>query len=192
LFGLDLSTAHIRSLDARISVDAVLGDMEHLPYRRGAFDAIVTCWTLYFMRDIDATLAGIKDCLAPGGVFVAATTAPDHMREFEELVARALEAVGVVPEVDVATRFDTVTGAPYVRRAFPDTELREWRGTLTVPDPAPLLVLWPGYGPQSLQPDVNAAAREEFRRLAAEHIAEHGSLAITRHDGAFVGTKARD
>lgn len=186
LFGLDLSRAHLNPL--RRGVRGVHGDMEYLPFKEQAFDAIVTCWTLYFMRDIDAALAGIKRCIRPGGVFVTATIAPDHMQEFEGLVASALAAVGADAEPDIASRFDTATGAAYVRRQFPNAELREWRGVLKVDDPEPLLVLWPWYGPQHLEPETNAAAREEFRQLAAAHIDRHGSLAITRHDGAFVVT----
>jgi hypothetical protein len=34
------------------------------------------------MRDIDAALEGIAQCLRPGGRFVAATVAADNMREY--------------------------------------------------------------------------------------------------------------
>lgn len=191
LYGLDLSKGVVRGArDAFGSrVAASVGDMEHLPFRDGAFDAIATCWTLYFMRDIDAALAEIKRCLAPEGVVVAATTAPDHMREYDEIAAQALRSIGREPEPDIAWRFDTQSGEAYMRRHFPNAELREWHGELTVDDPAPLLVLWPGYGPQSLTSEENIAARTEFARLAGEQIKSDGTLRITRHDGAFVATK---
>jgi SAM-dependent methyltransferase len=186
LFGLDLSREHIDML--RPGVSAIQGDIEHLPFRPRAFDAVVTCWTLYFMRDIGAALAGIRECIRQDGVFVAATIAPDHMLEFDELVAAALAAVGAEPEPDISDRFNTVNGLDYVRRQFPKAELREWRGTLTVDDLEPLLLLWPGYGPQHVDAGTNARAREEFRRLAAARIDRDGSLVIRRHDGAFIAT----
>jgi SAM-dependent methyltransferase len=192
IYGLDMSAAYAARardlLDREVPI--MLGDMERLPVCDGAFDAIVTCWTLYFMRDIDATLEEIRRCLRPGGTFVTATVAPDHMREFDELVGAAVRsALGRDADLDIGTRFDTETGASYVRRAFPDAELREWRGELVVQSVEPLLVLWPVYGPQIADPGDDGAARAEFERLAQRRINRDGLLRITRHDGAFVGIK---
>lgn len=191
LLGLDLSAGSARGVRARhgARIDVMLGDMQRLPFDDGSLSAVATCWTLYFMRDIDGALAEIRRCLAPGGVMVAATTAPDHMLEFQQLADQAQRGIGREPEQDIAFRFDTQTGAAAVRRHFPDAELREWDGELTVTDAEPLMVLWPGYGPQSLPPDEHAAATAEFERLVRARIARDGLLRITRHDGAFVARR---
>jgi SAM-dependent methyltransferase len=190
--GLDLSPAM-----AGLAHDAangrarvVLGDMERLPYWDAAFDAIITCWTLYFMRDIDAALSEANRCLKPGGVFVAATVAADNMLEYEEMAAAAVRrALGREPGVDVSARFNLDSGAALVCRHFPDAELREWHGEMAIPDIESMMQLWSRYGPFELPPDENAAAAEAFRALAAEHLERDGIVRIRRHSGAFVATR---
>ena len=122
--GLDLSPAMARGAQAKVgdSVAIMLGDMERLPFRDGSLDAIVTCWTLYFMRDIDAAIEEMKRCLRPGGIFVAATVAPDNMHEYAAMGAAAARVSGADdPAEDMSGRFDTETGggihgAPFRRR----------------------------------------------------------------------------
>ena len=186
LFALDLARQYVARLAP--AVRAVMGDIERLPFGDAAFDSVLTCWTLYFMRDIDATLAGMRRVIRPGGIFVAATTAPGHMREFDDMAAAAIRAAGAEPEDDISVRFDTVTGAGPIARTFPRAELREWHGTLTLNDVEPMMALWPVYGPQHLDAETNARARAAFRVAAAAHIEGHGKLAISRHDGVFVAT----
>src|SRR5262245_46248220 len=165
----------------------MLGDMERLPFADGAFDAITTNWTLYFMRDIDAALAEVRRCIKPGGLFVAATVAPDHMLEFDQMAAEAVRrALGREREHDIGVRFDTESGAAYMQRTFGDVELREYSGEMVLPDVEKAMVLWPGYGPQLNDPDEDAAARAEFERMVARVIGREGSWRIRRHDGVYV------
>lgn len=169
------------------AVHLMLGDMESLPIADGAFDCITTNWTLYFMRDIDAALIEIRRCIQPGGLFVAATVAPDHMIEFDDLAAEAVRrALGRERDPDIAYRFDTETGMAYMRRAFDHVELREYSGEMVLPDVASAMILWPGYGPQLTDPTEDAAASAEFDRLVTEVIGREGGFHLTRHDGVFV------
>jgi ubiquinone/menaquinone biosynthesis C-methylase UbiE len=189
LHGLDMSyqavTGARRQFGSDVSV--LLGDMERLPFANGAFDAITTNWTLYFMRDIDAALAEMRRCIRPGGLFVAATVAPDHMIEFDEMAAEAVRrTLGRERDPDIAFRFDTTTGMPFMHRAFEHVELREYSGEMVLPDVATSMILWPGYGPQLTDPDKDAAARAEFQQLVTERINRDGALHITRHDGVFI------
>ena len=77
-------------LGSRVAI--IQGEMERLPFADDSFDAVVTCWTLYFMTDIDATLEEIKRTLRPGGRLVAATVAPDQQIELDRLHQAAVEA----------------------------------------------------------------------------------------------------
>jgi SAM-dependent methyltransferase len=190
LYGLDMSPgfagrAHQEQGDR---VRVLMGDMERLPFRGGAFDVVVTCWTLYFMRDIDATLAGIKRCLAPAGRLIAATNAPDHEAECGELVSEAIRlALGRdEPEHDVASRFDLETGEAYVRRHFPNVELRRWDGEMVISDPDDIEALWPKWEPALMPRDEQQAVRVQFLRLARERLARDGALRIRRRNGAFI------
>jgi SAM-dependent methyltransferase len=193
LFGLDLSPGFARRAHdlygpPKANVRVLLGDMERLPFRAGAFDVVVTCWTLYFMRDIDAALAEIKRCIAPGGRLIAATNAADHEAECGELVSEAIRlALGrEEPDHDVALRFDFETGAAYVRRHFPKVELREWRGEMVLSDPNDIEALWPKWEPALLPKHEQQAVRTEFLRLARARLERDGALRIRRRSGAFV------
>jgi SAM-dependent methyltransferase len=191
IHGLDMSRQFTADARDRCggAVSVVRGDMEALPFRDGALDAVVTCWTLYFMRDIDAALEGMRRCLRSGGIFVAATVAPDHMLEFYVLADEAERIAGIEHVPDIGERFDTESGMAPMRRAFGqasgDVELREWRGELVLPDVETAMVLWPGYGPQ-LSGDDAVRATAAFEALVREKIARDGPWRIRRHDGAFV------
>ena len=190
LVGLDQSpgmAAHVRELlGAQAAI--VQGDMERLPFADATFDSVATCWTLYFMRDIDATLEEIKRTLRPGGTFVAATVAADHQVELDELYHAAVEAaVGSREPVDVTERFNLETGRPYVERHFGEVELREWRGELKLPDVATLVAFWEQGGSRTLLGDDTERVQHEVERLAEEWRARDGALNVTRHGGLFIG-----
>lgn len=189
--GLDLSAPFVeraqRELGRRVAV--VRGDMDALPFRDGALDVAITCWTLYFMRDIDATLREMRRCVRPGGRVIAATVAPDHMHELQALIDDAVrDALGREPEPDIGARFDLASGAAYMQRNFERVELREWRGEMVLPAVETALLLWPNYGPQLEDPGEDGAARAAFERAVRRIIARDCALRITRHDGAFVAS----
>jgi SAM-dependent methyltransferase len=190
LHGLDMSAAMARAAaDASHGARVVVGDMERLPYADAAFDGIATCWTLYFMRDIDAALEEMRRCLRPGGVFVAATVAADNMWEFEEMSQAAQrEALGRDPAPDIGAGFDLGNGGAYVGRHFAGVELVEWRGELVVESVDDVLALWPNYGPQ-LEGEDGARARTAFERIARQRFEAERVLRMRRHSGAFVGRK---
>jgi len=122
LLGLDMSQALAGdAMDKyRGRIDILLGDMERMPIREALFDVIVTCWTLYFMRDIDAALAEFVRCLKPSGRLVVGASAPDHEIEAIGLVEAAVEAAlgHKSDEPDVGRRFDLETGRSYLQRRF--------------------------------------------------------------------------
>jgi SAM-dependent methyltransferase len=193
LYGLDQSGAYVDRLHENLGgrVRVVRGDMEAPPFAGRSFDVMLTCWTLCFMRDIDAALESMKRCLRPGGRLVAATVAPDHMREYEDLVDEAVRrALGRKRPQDFSSRFDLETGDAYMRRHFTQVELREWHGVLTLPDAETALELWTAYRPDGLDAAEEPAALVEYRRLVQELLQRQGVISVRRHDGAFVSSDA--
>ncbi len=189
IVGLDLSPVMARAAQEKHgeSVAIMTGDVERLPFRALSLDAIVTCWTLYFMRDIDSAIDGMKRCLRPGGIFVATTVAPDNMREYGEMAAAAARTAGCPePAADIGTRFDTDSGARYVERHFDRIARIDWIGDMIVPDLPSLLALWDPYGRSDLPEDRGIEALAAFRTLAEAHLRERGAMRITRHSAAFV------
>jgi len=190
LAGLDLSAALVRNARDRYGdrVAALAGDMERLPFRDGAFDVVITCWTLYFMNDIDRALAGIARCLTPRGRLVVGASAPDHEAEAAALMMEAARgALGRDPDApDIGRRFDLETGETQLRKHFARAEVRRWPGELVLTDLSDVMTLFPKWQPEGLDADEIAAVRASFERIAAERIDRDGELRIRRRDGAFV------
>ena len=190
-YGLDLSKRYTAIARERMGAAAVftLGDMERLPYSDASFDAVVTCWTLYFMNDLDAALREMRRVLRPGGIFVAATNARDHMHEYTELAATAVrDALGREMSPDIDVRFDVDTGGDAVRRCFPDTTLREWHGMLTLTTLAEVESLWPTYGDWSVSEADTPAVLDALRQHAAQILGRVGVVSFRRHGGAFIAS----
>jgi SAM-dependent methyltransferase len=186
---LDLSHSVVHNMHHQFRGDVVtiLGDMERLPFRPRSLDCIVTCWTLYFMRDLDSALAGMRDCISPGGLFVTATVGPDHMLEFDQAAAEAVRrALGRERDPDISVNFDASNALAPLQRAFGHVHVREYHGELVLPDVETAMILWPGYGPQLTNPEEDAAARKEFEGLVSAEIARSGEWRIRRHDAVFI------
>jgi SAM-dependent methyltransferase len=71
-------------------VDAILGDVQALPFGDGEFDVVVANWMLYHVPDLDRGLAELARVLRPGGRLVAATNGIRHLGELWDLVGRDL------------------------------------------------------------------------------------------------------
>jgi SAM-dependent methyltransferase len=71
-------------------VDAVVGDVQALPFGDGEFDVAVANWMLYHVPDLDRALAELARVLRPGGRLVAATNGVRHLGEMWDLVGRDL------------------------------------------------------------------------------------------------------
>lgn len=67
-------------------IDAEVGDVQELPFADGMFDTVVAAWMLYHVPDLDRGLVEIARVLEPGGVLVAVTNDPDHIREIRDLL----------------------------------------------------------------------------------------------------------
>ena len=142
--------------------------MEALPFGDASFDVVATCWTLYFMRDLDAALEEMRRVLRPNGRLVAATVAPDHMHELDAMAAEAMRRVlGREPEPDVGGRFDLSNGRAPLERHFGRVELRKWHGEMRLPDADTLVRYWAGFGAaRSLPPGEREAMAAALRALA--------------------------
>lgn len=75
--GLDLSTAKLRFLAPRHRL-LVRGDTARLPFRTGAFAAVISSEVIEHIPDTDELWAELDRVLAPGGVLVVGT--PDYAR----------------------------------------------------------------------------------------------------------------
>ena len=172
-------------------VRLAIGDMDVFPFGDASFDVVATCWTLYFMRDLDAALEETRRSCAtspPGRRDIA----PDHMHELDDMAAEAMRHVlGREPEADIGGRFDLSNGRAPLERHFERVELREWHGEMRLPDADTFVRYWAGFGAaRSLPPDERQAMAGAMHALAQDHIERDGCVHITRHDGVFVAHKS--
>lgn len=117
---LDQSPRMVELTQAR-GVDARVGDVQELPFADDSFDVAVAAWMLYHVPDLDRGLGELSRVLRPGGRFIAATNAADHLQEMFELVGRG--------GFDFPFRADN--GAEILARHFTNVESRDGSGTVT-------------------------------------------------------------
>jgi SAM-dependent methyltransferase len=82
---LDSSPEMVAATRAR-GIDAVVGDIQRLPFGDATFDAGVAAWMLYHVPDRDRAIAELARVLRPGGRLIAITTGRDHLAELWRLV----------------------------------------------------------------------------------------------------------
>lgn len=106
-------------------VQAVVGDVQALPFEDGSFDAAVAAWMLYHVPDVDRAIAELYRVLLPGGRLVAVTNSAWNLAELWSLV-------GETPKWDYG--FGRENGEEVLRRQFPRVEAHDIDGEVTFAD----------------------------------------------------------
>lgn len=105
-------------------LEAVVADVQKLPFPGRSFEVVVANWMLYHAPDLDRGLAEIARVLR-GGRLVAATFGEDHLRElWAWLEYEKASAVG----------FSRENGAEALRRHFARVERRDADAVVVFPD----------------------------------------------------------
>jgi SAM-dependent methyltransferase len=82
---LDASPEMVGATEAR-GVEAMVGDVQQLPFPDGSFDCAIAAWMLYHVPDLDRGLAELARVLRPGGRLVAITNGRASLAELYDLV----------------------------------------------------------------------------------------------------------
>lgn len=125
---LDISPRMVELARER-GIDALLGDVQSLPFADETFDTAVAAWMLYHVPDIDRGIAELARVLVPGGRLVAVTNSELHLHELRELIA--------YPGGPVL--FSRENGEEFLRRHFSAVERLDADGVVTVRDRAKLV-----------------------------------------------------
>ena len=112
-------------LTAARGVEAIVGQVEDLPFRDGVFDCAVAAWMLYHARDVHQALRELRRVLRPEGRLVAATSSERNLGELWQLV-------GEIGAPGGGFTVESAEGA--LLRYFTIVERRDVRGTVTFPD----------------------------------------------------------
>jgi SAM-dependent methyltransferase len=120
---IDQSERMVEVARAR-GVDALVGDVQDLPFRDGSFDVAVAAWMLYHVEDVDRALSELARVLRPGGRLVAVTNnTREHLREFADLLGSER----------VVYPFSDENGEEQLRRRFESIERRAAFGWVVFP-----------------------------------------------------------
>jgi len=122
---LDQSERMVALTRAR-GIEALVGDVEALPFPDASFDAAVAAWMLYHVPDLDRALAELARVLRPGGRLVAITNSDRNLHELWGLYGGSGRRT--------ANPFSVENGAEQLERHFACVERRDSNGTVTFPD----------------------------------------------------------
>jgi SAM-dependent methyltransferase len=109
---------------ARRGVEALVGDVQTLPFADESFDCVVAAWMLFHVPDLERGLAELARVLRPGGHLVAVTNAECHLRELRSIAG---DAAWERP-------FTRANGAEIIGRHFDRVDRRDADGWVTIDD----------------------------------------------------------
>jgi SAM-dependent methyltransferase len=122
LIALDQSE-HMVALTRARGIDAVVGDVQALPFGDAEFDVVLAAWMLYHVPDVDRALSELARILRPRGRLVAVTNSDDHLRELGELLGGT----------GLQSSFSGENGEQLLLRHFAAVERREAYGWIVFP-----------------------------------------------------------
>jgi SAM-dependent methyltransferase len=82
---VDISERMVELTRAR-GIEAIVGDVQDLPFADGSFDCAVAAWMLYHVPDVERGIGELARVLRPGGRLVAVANGADHWDGLRELV----------------------------------------------------------------------------------------------------------
>ena len=106
-------------------VEAIVGDVEDLPFAAGQFDCALAAWMLYHVPDLDRGLRELRRVLRPHGRLVAVTNSERTLHELWSLLG---------DDWTPSDGFSAESGEWPLLRHFTIVERRDVRGTVTFPD----------------------------------------------------------
>jgi SAM-dependent methyltransferase len=163
---VDLSPRMVELARER-GVDALVADVQQLPFDDGRFDYAIAAWMLYHVPDLDQGLAELARVLRPRGRLFAITNSELHLRELWELVDGHRDHV---------IGFSAENGAASLNRHFVNVRRYDVKPTVVFPN--------------------HAAARDYISSsVTRSHLSERlppfdGPLRATRATALFVAEKA--
>jgi SAM-dependent methyltransferase len=104
-------------------VEAVVGDVQDLPFNDGVFDCAVAAWMLYHVPDLNQALLELRRVLRDGGRLVAVTNSRDTLPELWQLLGGKADST-----------FNAENAEWALLRHFTVVQRHDVRGQVTFPD----------------------------------------------------------
>jgi len=120
------SSQRMVDLTRERGIEAVLGDVQALPFADEEFDCVVAGWVLYHVVDRETAIAECSRVLRRGGRFVAPTLDDDNLSDLWDF----LESPS-----DRNLTFSSTNGAEQLEPFFAQIEARQAHGVVVFPTP---------------------------------------------------------
>jgi SAM-dependent methyltransferase len=120
---VDISERMVELAKAR-GVEAIVGDVQRLPFPDESFDCAVAAWMLYHVPDVELGISELARVLRPGGRLVAVANGTDHWDGLRELVTDRRSELCFTAE----------NGEQLLSRSFARVERRDATGWIVFPD----------------------------------------------------------
>ena len=118
------ASARMVEVAAARGLEAVVADVQALPFADGEFDCVVAAWMLYHVPDLDRAISELARVVRAGGLLVAITNGDGHLSELWRLVDRA----------PITLSFSRANGAERLRRRFGEVEQIDLAARAVFPD----------------------------------------------------------
>jgi SAM-dependent methyltransferase len=156
-------------------------DAQELPFEDSAFDVVVANHMLYHVPDPRLAAAQFARVLRPGGVLLAATNGPRHLRAIAD-VTRAV--LGWSPLDSSDGRFGLSSGEGILRTAFDAVAWHLHPGTMVCTETADVVAfIESSAAGQEASPEQRVALREA---VADRFDEEGGKMTVSVEAGCFV------
>jgi SAM-dependent methyltransferase len=184
----DLSEGMVAAASAAVAALAGLDlvgvrtcDAQELPFDDDTFDAVVANHMLYHVPEPRRAAREFARVLRPGGVLMAATNGPQHLRAVAD-VSRATLGWSSLDSTD--GRFGRTTGEDILRSAFSSATWRPHPSTMVCTDPADVVAFIRSSAAGQDASDEQLVALREA--VASRFDEEGGQMTITTEAGCFV------
>jgi SAM-dependent methyltransferase len=189
---LDLSPGMLSSVPS----PTVAADAAHLPFRDGAFGAVLAMHMLYHVPHIDAAVREAARVLGPDGPYVVTTNSRTDKAELHQLWrAACFDVLGRPPDGRISfSRAFTLEQAPDIlARRFRDVAVTRLRSTIAVPSAEPVVDYFRSYmSTLDLPIDAQRLILDAVRREVARSIRVEGAFRIGCLGGLLVCRGVRE
>jgi ubiquinone/menaquinone biosynthesis C-methylase UbiE len=196
----DASPGMVRAARERLGPDRRMAfrvaDARDIPFRDGAFDAIIANHMLYHVPAMPRALSEVVRVLSPGGCLYAATNGEGHMRELGPM----RHVLDPSHPPDAATKeppgFSLENGAAQLSQWFLEVSLRRYEDALVVTEATPLMeYLLSGASADAAvreaRPEGLARRAAMLKKLLDEKLTKRGGIRLTKDSGLFVARRPR-
>jgi len=176
VFGADLSMGMLRAIRAPVFV----ADAATLPVRTASCGTVLAMHVLYHVYQPEVAVAELARVRAPGGTVLLATNGTRDKDRVRALHAEVVQELTGGPVFRAVHRRFSLEEAEHVaHHHFRSVRRFDFRGTISVPDPEPV-IRWLG---SMTAPDVTPAVLDEVRSRVAAVISREGIFSFRTHSG---------